>query len=72
MEMGFQIEKIGQFFKILSSVVEKSLKTLLWFVLPWRIHLILSSWCSKSNFVFDQRYFVSHLVYFDQNQVESA
>ena len=48
-------------------VKEKSQKNLLWFVVPWRNHLILYSW-----FYVEQRHSVIYLVCFDQNTAKSA
>ena len=61
-----------QLFKFLLSVVEKSLRNVVWFVVSRRNHLTIFSWCSKSNCMFEQRYFVNYLTKIQQNLRDSA
>ena len=70
--MDYNLKKLANFFQVPSKSHRKNAENVLWFVLSWRNHFILSSWCSKSNFMFEQRSFVIYLLYFDQNTAKSV
>ena len=48
MEVDYNLKMSGECFQILCLYLAKIIENLLWFALLAKIHLISSSWCSRS------------------------
>ena len=55
MEMDCNLKKLANFSKFILCIIQKSLKTWSWFVLPCWNQLIFSSWHSNSNFILEKK-----------------